>query len=321
EVIPPTEKIPPGTYDVNVTVKNEGIHAENVTISLYYNSTLIGTQTITNQPSGTTELLTFTWDATSLPAATYVLRAEANTVPGEIYLVDNSKEATVKIGPLAEIRVDPAIAQLHQINETFNLNITMNNLWEGWRTISVQFRLCYDDTLLEVVNVTQGEFMLDPAWNLYGTFFTSFIEVDPVYGPNVLVGILLNPNGTGQWNAFPSGDGTLATITFKGIHQERGLENPPLTCSLILNNTQIIDDEIELVSHSMQHGVYEMYPSNIADINWDGIVDMRDIGLAAMAFGSEPGHPRWNPICDLNNDDKIDMKDIAMVARNFGWVA
>lgn len=57
----------------------------------------------------------------------------------------------------------------------------------------------------------------------------------------------------------------------------------------------------------------------VGDINGDEKVDMKDIGLVAKAFGSYPGHERWNPICDTNNDMKIDMRDVAVAARGFGW--
>jgi len=57
---------------------------------------------------------------------------------------------------------------------------------------------------------------------------------------------------------------------------------------------------------------------HIADLNHDSKVDMKDIAIAASAFGGFPTHPRWNPICDLNGDDKIDLKDIGTVAKNFG---
>jgi branched-chain amino acid transport system substrate-binding protein len=60
-----------------------------------------------------------------------------------------------------------------------------------------------------------------------------------------------------------------------------------------------------------------MYPL-IEDINYDGVVDMRDIGTAARAFGSTPGHPRWEKEADINFDDQIDMRDIGSVARKFG---
>jgi parallel beta-helix repeat protein len=56
------------------------------------------------------------------------------------------------------------------------------------------------------------------------------------------------------------------------------------------------------------------------DINRDGKVDIKDVAIAAMAFGSYPGHPRWNSIADENEDGKIDMRDIAVICRNFGEI-
>jgi hypothetical protein len=51
----------------------------------------------------------------------------------------------------------------------------------------------------------------------------------------------------------------------------------------------------------------------------DFTVDMRDIGRAARAFGSSPGHLRWEPIADINDDFVVDMRDIGGIAREFGW--
>ena len=54
------------------------------------------------------------------------------------------------------------------------------------------------------------------------------------------------------------------------------------------------------------------------DLNHDGEVDMKDVATAAKAFGSYPGHPRWNPVADINQDGNVDMKDISLIAKNFG---
>lgn len=54
------------------------------------------------------------------------------------------------------------------------------------------------------------------------------------------------------------------------------------------------------------------------DINGDGIVDISDILDTALAFGSTPGQPRWNPNCDLNDDGIIDISDILEVALHYG---
>jgi hypothetical protein len=60
-----------------------------------------------------------------------------------------------------------------------------------------------------------------------------------------------------------------------------------------------------------------MYPL-VEDITYDGKVDMRDVGTAARAFGSYPGHERWEKEADINFDNNIDMRDIGGIARKFG---
>lgn len=54
------------------------------------------------------------------------------------------------------------------------------------------------------------------------------------------------------------------------------------------------------------------------DINADGKADGQDISIAAMAFGTIPGHPRWNCVADENEDNRADGIDIALIALNFG---
>ena len=57
------------------------------------------------------------------------------------------------------------------------------------------------------------------------------------------------------------------------------------------------------------------------DLNVDGRVDIYDVGIVAIAFGSKPGDPDWNPIANLNNDSIIDIFDVVTVATNFGKTA
>lgn len=50
-------------------------------------------------------------------------------------------------------------------------------------------------------------------------------------------------------------------------------------------------------------------------------VDIKDIAIAAKAFGSYPGHPRWESVADIIADYSINIKDIASFAKKFGWSA
>jgi len=56
----------------------------------------------------------------------------------------------------------------------------------------------------------------------------------------------------------------------------------------------------------------------VGDVDGDGKVDMVDMWEVAQAFGSYPGHPRWNPGADINGDNIIDMVDLWLIAHNFG---
>jgi len=54
-----------------------------------------------------------------------------------------------------------------------------------------------------------------------------------------------------------------------------------------------------------------------ADINRDGTVNILDIALVALAWGSYPGHLRWDPRCDLDGNELINIIDIALVAMEY----
>ena len=56
----------------------------------------------------------------------------------------------------------------------------------------------------------------------------------------------------------------------------------------------------------------------LGDIDDDSFVTIADVSVTAIAFGSYPGHPRWNPIVDLDGDGIISISDVSAVAINFG---
>jgi hypothetical protein len=56
----------------------------------------------------------------------------------------------------------------------------------------------------------------------------------------------------------------------------------------------------------------------LADINGDGIVDIGDITLCALAFGCRPEDAGWNSIVDCNQDCIIDIFDLVMIGIHFG---
>jgi parallel beta-helix repeat protein len=56
----------------------------------------------------------------------------------------------------------------------------------------------------------------------------------------------------------------------------------------------------------------------VGDVNGDGKVNLIDVFSVALAYGSYPGHPTWNPNYDINNDGKINLIDYFVTALNYG---
>ena len=337
------------------------------------------------------------------------------------------------------LTVAPSYYLATHAGETFNVTIRIQNLSAASRAVGFQFRLSYNDTLLEVVNVAEGSFLrqFNQTASPPYTFFVYYIEPETQYPngtvipPHVVVGILLMPNSTGDWpGPFPEGNGTLASITFNVTAESAG------SCILHLFDTIILNDEGEEIDHNVIDGLFEFKPaplvinatvdvnpqalnlrskgkwitayielpegynvsdidvstimlndtvpvdlsapiaigdfnndtipdlmvcfnwtevtdyilsegmvfgnvsleisgrlfdgtiftgtdtilvsSLIGDVNVDGAVDIQDILVAALSFGSYPTHPRWNPNADFTKDSYIGIDDICLTARNFG---
>jgi hypothetical protein len=56
----------------------------------------------------------------------------------------------------------------------------------------------------------------------------------------------------------------------------------------------------------------------LGDVDGSGMVDIQDIYIMALSFGTTKGSEGWNPDLDLNQDDWIDIEDLYLVALNYG---
>jgi hypothetical protein len=145
-----------------------------------------------------------------------------------------------------------------------------------------------------------------------------------------------------RWHYQPCFDQPLPYVAIEflalNIHFEEGAERPIDQSRLdwVEENMKIIRElgaswfYFRYENPSLGHSPLEKDGSDSAlvpllkqyalfgDVNNDGKVDMKDIGLVASAFGSYPDHPRWDPIVDINGDGKVNVKDIGMAAMQFG---
>ena len=161
---------------------------------------------------------------------------------------------TAVAAPLPWLAVVPSTYHAEIIGEEFTVNVTMNNLDKSWNVAGVEFKLSYDPTLLQVVNVTEGPFL-----DQFGaTFFTYFIKEDYVLVTNLIIDGGLPPEPYEP----AEGTGTIATIKFRTIYGE---PYTLLNCSLNLYDIVIgtffeAGEEPQEVPYAEpQNGYYEIY--------------------------------------------------------------
>jgi len=56
----------------------------------------------------------------------------------------------------------------------------------------------------------------------------------------------------------------------------------------------------------------------LGDVNDDGQVSLADLTTVALAYGTRPSDPRWNPLADVNGDGQVGLSDLVIVAINYG---
>jgi len=56
----------------------------------------------------------------------------------------------------------------------------------------------------------------------------------------------------------------------------------------------------------------------LTDINGDGTVNIIDLASVAMAWGTRPGDPRWDPKCDIDENGLVNIIDLTLVALDWG---
>jgi len=272
---------PPYTAFINYT-EDDLMYGPNVLVGIVLlpNPTPNG-GVWTNYPHGNGTLATITFKTTyrpidPSPPATCLLNLTDTLLVGDIPSEENVAEiphvaisATyyAKPIPLPNISIQPSDYRATLLGERFNVTVNIENLDVDWKLIVAQFRIQYNATLLEATDANEGPFLQQfknsPAAPY--TLFVKFIEDDLMYGPNVLVGIVLLPTPTpngGVWTNYPHGNGTLTTITFKTICQP-SWQQPSITSDLVLNNTLLVEDmnvTVGAITHTLTNGLYEIQP-------------------------------------------------------------
>jgi hypothetical protein len=54
------------------------------------------------------------------------------------------------------------------------------------------------------------------------------------------------------------------------------------------------------------------------DLNGDFKVNLEDLVILALAYGSKPGDPNWNPNADIDNSGTVGLSDLVILALHYG---
>ena len=176
--------------------------------------------------------------------------------------------------------------------DTFTLNIRAENISDlaGW-----QFDIVFDPTLLEAINVSEGNFLKTDG----GTTFFQSGSIDNAAGKITgLSAARLSTQGV-------SGTGVLVQVRFKaksGGETELALQNFQLG--------SVTGDNIPAGPHEIRITVEGQLATG--DVNRDGVVSILDLILVAQQLGRRV--PAGSPV-DLNGDGVVSILDLIRVAQ------
>lgn len=212
-----------------------------------------------------------------------------------------AKPANALIIP--DLSMNPLNPTAGRVGKTFDVNVTITDVTSLY---AYEFKVGYNATLLQVLQVHNGTFFPLPPKS-----FVVRNAVNNTEGTLWFAVSLLAPE------LAKSGSGVLATIRFNATY---GTLHPETAgCALHIYDVKLSDPNANAIVPNIIDGHYTFVPLR-GDINGDGKVDILDIVLITLVFGSEQGDPNWDPRADLKVDNVIDIFDVVLAATNYGAV-
>lgn len=106
------------TINVTVIVQNQGLLPSDFGVTAFYDTTEIGTKSVTGLAAGASATLIFDWDTTTAPYChNYTISAQATILPGEVDTADNvlASAGRVKVRILGDVNGDGTVNVLDLI--------------------------------------------------------------------------------------------------------------------------------------------------------------------------------------------------------------
>ncbi len=223
----------------------------------------------------------------------------------------NTTRNLVESNRIADNEEAGVVLDWHCSNNVVKRNNVSNNGWSGhiWMSgIALEVQSDTNQIVFNKINnnkrgVYQRYFSSSNSIH-HNSFIDNAVQVhhqDDDRFPSANIWDIGYPSGGNYWDDYAGVD------FFGGPNQDQpgsdGIGDTPY----------IID--ADNIDHYPLMNPYSPLP---ADVNEDLIVDIQDIALVVLCFGSCPTHPRWDPVADVNRDGQINIIDTALVASKFG---
>lgn len=285
----------------NVTVRNTRITGWNYGIHLYNVSTesAVINNNFTNNvvrgiflsnSSGNT--ISRNKVVNNLGEGLFLWRTNTTTIIGNN--VSNNGEDGISIGYLS-------------FNNTIINNSVSHNSWAG-------IALGYE-VPIPVNNTITGNNITNNGW---AGIYIDHMNGNTFYHNNILynTGQLITVEAINAWDdGYAYGGNYWSDYT--GVDLSWGPYQNKIGSDGIADAPRIIDgsnrDNYPLMSP------YEYWSNPIpGDINRDTKVDNNDLSQLAIAYGSTPEKPNWNPNSDINSNNIVNVLDLFRLGKNFG---
>jgi hypothetical protein len=201
------------------------------------------------------------------------------------------------IAPLVHIVPSTTLVN---IDQTFTVNVTIANVTDLY---GYEFILFWNNTALCCI-----EAIRTPPWN---EGFRVAPPPEPEQNYNLTHGRYIHASA--QLSPNPPFSGTVSVVTL--VFKATAISDSTLAIRDII----IVNSNAEVMPHEAVDGLVEIVEM-VGDIDNDGKVNILDICIVAVAFGSTPVDSRWNQDADVDRNGIVDIVDISIVARDFGRI-
>jgi hypothetical protein len=187
--------------------------------------------------------------------------------------------------------------------EVFNIYVYIRNLDAGWALMGIEFKLSFNGTIIEALNVTEGPFLPSFA-GVNGTYFVGLIKPQYVHVADALLGIP---------PAFPSGEGMVANITFHARYQPTF----PEISSCVLHLYDVIFADVQ--ANDIPQGAHKDGSYRIKQKVLGRRIDIwTPLGGQGPNEPSDHYMPQWLVVIHIEltyNEDPIQYKPVAIEVK------